>query len=46
MKSYNKNVISSYLQYQDANNLYGWAMTKKLPVTTLNGIMLIHIQKR
>ena len=31
MKSYNKNVISSYLQYQDANNLYGWAMCKKLP---------------
>ena len=31
MKSYNKNVILSYLQYQDANNLYGWAMSKKLP---------------
>ena len=23
MKNYNKNVESSYLQYQDANNLYG-----------------------
>ena len=32
MKSYNKNVISSYLPYQDANNLYGWAMSKKLAV--------------
>ena len=32
MKSYNKNVISSYLQYQDANNLHGWAMSKKLPL--------------
>ena len=32
MKNYNKNVISSYLQYLDAKNLYGWAMSKKLPV--------------
>ena len=35
MKSYNKNVISSYLQYQDANNLYGWAMSKKQPIGNL-----------
>ena len=32
MKNYNKNVISSYLHYLDGNNLYGWAMHKKLPV--------------
>ena len=32
MKVYNKNVMSSYLQYIDANNLYGWTMCKKLPV--------------
>ena len=32
MKKYNENAISSYLQYLDANNLYGWAMCKKLPV--------------
>ena len=32
MKIYNNNEESSYIQYLDANNLYGWAMPKKLPV--------------
>ena len=31
MKNYNKNVESSYIQYLDANDLYGWAMSQKLP---------------
>ena len=32
MKNYNNNEESSYIQYLDANSLYGWVMSKKLPV--------------
>ena len=30
-RNYDKNKESSYLEYLDANNFYGWAMSEKLP---------------
>ena len=38
MKNYDKNKESSFLMYVDANNLYGWAMSKKLPVDSFKWI--------
>ena len=38
MKNYNKNIESSYIQYLDANNLYGWAMSQKLPVNNFKWV--------
>ena len=32
MENYDGSKESSYIQYLDANNLYGWAMSQKLPV--------------
>ena len=42
MKNYNINEESPYIQYLDANNLYGWAMSKKLAV---NGFKWLNSNK-
>ena len=33
MKNYDQKEESSCIQYLDASNLYGWAMSQKLPVS-------------
>ena len=33
-----KNSESSYIEYLDGNNLYGWAMSQKLPVKGLKWV--------
>ena len=38
MENYDKNEESSYIQYLDANNLYGWAMPQKLPVNNFKWV--------
>ena len=38
MKNYNKNIESSFIEYLDVNNLYGWAMSQKLPINGFNRI--------
>ena len=38
IKYYDKNKEWSYVQYQDVNDLYGWAMSKTLPVSNFEWI--------
>ena len=38
MQDYDKNKESSYIQYQDVYNLYGWGMSLKLPVNNFGYI--------
>ena len=38
MKDYDKNIELSYIQYLDANNLCGWAMSQKSPVNNFKWI--------
>ena len=39
MKDYDKNKDSSYFKYWDVNNLYGWAMSKKLTVNNFTQVL-------
>ena len=43
MEPYDENKESSNIQYLDTNNLYGWAMSQKLPV---NGFKLVEDTSR
>ena len=38
IKDYGKNKESSYLQYWDVNNLYGWAMSQKFSLNNFEWI--------
>ena len=38
MKNYDKNIESLYIEYLDANNLYGWAMSQKLSTNGFKGV--------
>ena len=41
MKQYDKNKELSYLQNWDVNNLYGWAMSQKLPLNVFKWVKYI-----
>ena len=38
MKNYDINIILSYIMYLDANNLYGWRISQKLPVNVFKWV--------
>ena len=45
MKDYNPDIESTFIQYLDANNLYGWAMTQQLPTYGFKWMKDITVEK-
>lgn len=45
MESYDPNKDSNYLLYLDANNLYGWAMSQKLPYDDFQWLTKSELEK-
>ena len=45
MKKYNKNIELSYIEYLDANSLYGWAMSQNLPLNDFKWIKKEELSK-
>ena len=45
MKTYDPQKTSTYIQYLDANNLYGWAMSQPLPTHGFKWVENISIEK-
>ena len=45
MKNYNKKIESSYIEYLDPNNLYGWAMSQKFPVNDFKWVKQEELSK-
>ena len=45
MKDYNPDMESTFIQYLDANNLYGWAMTQQLPTHGFKWMQDLTVEK-
>ena len=45
MKDFDKTKESSYIQYFDANNLYGWIMSQPLPVSDFKWVEKDNLSK-
>ena len=44
MKDFNLEEESKFIQYLDANNLYGWAMSQPLPVSNFKWMTETHLE--